>query len=354
MNKFFAAANTSSGFVCWFEDIFSAPFVDYTYIIKGGSGTGKSTLMKNAAAMAVSLGGEVEYFYCSSDPSSLDGVIMVLPDGRKIAMLDGTAPHTWDPKVPGVLDEIINLGGFWNGDILRKSKSQIVRMTKEKSNLFKAAYKDFSAAGTLMRSLISRTGEITDRVKLDGAMRRLLEKRMREVKFNPKKHTQTKKVRLLSALSTDGEVYFDSFADAEMIYTVSDAVFSSTTAFDSLIQTADSLGLSYEYAPTPLLPECCEAIYFPTLSLSVVSRTDASTDGVINMVRFVDKSALSSSDRKRCREIYKGASRLIDSGLTKLSEVKKVHGELERLYGAAMDFERLSRESNTLIKKIIE
>lgn len=353
MNNFFAAANSSDGFVCRFEDIFSADAVDYTYIIKGGSGTGKSTLMKNAAERAVTLGGKVEYFYCSSDPSSLDGIIMTLTDGRRIAMLDGTAPHTYDPKIPGVIDEIINLGGFWDGDALKNSKSEIVRLAKEKSRLFKSAYKDFSAAGTLMRSLIFRAGEFTDNGKLDAAMRRLLEKRMREVKFNPKKHTQTKKVRLLSALSTDGEVHFDSFSDADMIYTVSDMAFSSAFAFDSLIRAADSLGLSYEYAPTPSLPEYTEAIRFPSLSLSVVSRTETLTDGVINMSRFVNKAALSSSDRKRLREIYKAAARLTDSGLAKLSEVKTVHGELERLYGAAMDFGRLSRYCDELINKIL-
>ncbi len=353
MNKFFAAANSADGFVCRFEDIFSADAVDYTYIIKGGSGTGKSTLMKNAAARATSLGGEVEYFYCSSDPSSLDGIIMTLSGGRKIAMLDGTAPHTYDPKIPGVLDEIINLGGFWNGDILKKAKPQIVRLASEKSHLFKEAYKDFSVAGTLMRRLVSRAGDFTDKEKLDGAMRRLLEKRMREVKFNPKKHQQSKKVRFLSALSTDGEMYFDSFADSQMILTVCDTAFSWVLAFDSLIRTADSLGLSYEYAPMPLVTEFCEGIRFPSLSLSIVSRTDAMTHGVINMCRFVDKAALSASDRKRCREIYKGMSRFIDLGLAKLARVKNVHGELERLYGSAMDFDRLSRECDELIKNIL-
>ncbi len=353
MNNFFGAANSADGFVCRFDDIFSADAVDYTYIIKGGSGTGKSTLMKDAAKRAVTLGGDVEYFYCSSDPSSLDGIIMTLTDGRRIAMLDGTAPHTYDPKIPGVLDEIINLGGFWDGDVLKKSKSEIIRLAKEKSHLFKSAYKDFSAAGTLIRSLISRVAEFADKGKLDGAMRRLLEKRMREVKFNPKKYPETKKVRLLSALSTDGEVYFDSFSDVGMIYSVSDVALSSALLFESIIRTADSLGLSYEYAPTPLLPEFCEAIRFPELSLSILLKTESKTDAVINMSRFVNKKAISGSERKRCREIYKSSVRLMDSGLAKLSEVKRVHGKLELLYGAAMDFGKLSLYCDELINKIL-
>ena len=47
---------------------------------------------------------------CSSDNNSLDGI--VIPK-LKIAILDGTA-HVVDPVFPGVVDEIINLGQFWD------------------------------------------------------------------------------------------------------------------------------------------------------------------------------------------------------------------------------------------------
>ena len=110
MENYFAAANTEAGFVSWFDDIFNARDIDFTYIIKGGSGTGKSTLMKKVAAKAEKLGGACERYYCSSDTASLDGVIAKMPSGARIAMLDGTAPHTHDPKYPGAADAIINLG----------------------------------------------------------------------------------------------------------------------------------------------------------------------------------------------------------------------------------------------------
>ena len=65
MQNYFAAANTAAGFLSWFDDIFDPRSLDYIYIIKGGSGTGKSTLMKKAAAKAELLGAKCEYFYCS-------------------------------------------------------------------------------------------------------------------------------------------------------------------------------------------------------------------------------------------------------------------------------------------------
>ena len=100
MSDYFAAANSAHGFVSWFDDIFAPETLGRTYILKGGSGTGKSTLMKRAAARCEEAGGEVERFRCSSDAASLDGVILRL-GGDSAAILDGTAPHLRDPRYPG-------------------------------------------------------------------------------------------------------------------------------------------------------------------------------------------------------------------------------------------------------------
>jgi hypothetical protein len=33
---------------------------------------------------------------------------------KKIAILDGTSPHTMEPNFPGVIENIINLGVYWD------------------------------------------------------------------------------------------------------------------------------------------------------------------------------------------------------------------------------------------------
>ncbi len=351
MQKYFAAANTAKGFVSWFDDIFSPTAVDYTYIIKGGSGTGKSTLMKTAAAVAAGQGGEVEYFHCSSDPSSLDGVIITLRDGKKISMLDGTAPHTYDPKYPGVCDEIINLGGYWDKRILEKSHDKVISLSKKKSKLFSEAYEDFSAAGVLTESLIAKTALMTDTEKLDGASMRLLTKRMFELKYKPRENRK-KRIRGLSALSTEGKSSFDSFLDVDKVYVIADTLFSAPLAFDSIMRAADSLGLSYDRAPMALLPRYSEGIRFRELSMAIISDSHGRDLPPINMGRFVDKSSLSRDDRRHLREVSKGIHAIVSSGLTKLSLVKLVHGELEKIYGSAMNFEKLSRDSKKIISEI--
>ena len=90
-DAYFASSNSASGFWSYYTDVFDHARVRRLFAIKGGPGTGKSRFMKEVAKAAEENGHEVEYFYCSFDPSSLDGIII---DG-KLAMIDGTAPHVY-------------------------------------------------------------------------------------------------------------------------------------------------------------------------------------------------------------------------------------------------------------------
>lgn len=137
----FLAANTPNGFKSVFE-----PFLEgkTTYIIKGGPGTGKSGLMKKIAAEAVRRGEFAELIHCSSDPESLDGVYI---PSRNVAICDGTAPHTLDPKYPGAAGGIIDLGRFWDLRALTANRSGIVSLSEQISARYAEAYRYLGAGG---------------------------------------------------------------------------------------------------------------------------------------------------------------------------------------------------------------
>ncbi len=350
MENFFAAANTSGGFVCWYDDIFNPKQLDYVYIIKGGSGTGKSTLMKKLAAKAEKLGGVCERYFCSSDPASLDGVIAKMPNGRRIAMLDGTAPHTHDPKYPGAAEAIINLGQYWCEDILKGQREEIVALTEKKSKLFSEAYGYFGAAGTLFLSRLNEARGALLADKLESACERLLTQRMREC--HVKGSVGRVGIRGLSALSTHGQVHFDSFSDADKVCLVLDICATAPLFFEAMQRTALKLGLSFYRAPMPLLPHLTEALYFPELSTSIVSRTERADVKEINMTRFVERDRLGGDIRTRRRLLGKSADGLVEAGLARLAEVRSVHGELEKIYMGAMDFTRLGEATGRLLEVI--
>ena len=90
----FMGANSPIGFCSFFEEIYNPYKNHHPYIIKGGPGTGKSTLMKKVARKAEEKGYETELIYCSSDPQSLDGIIV---KDIGVSVIDGTSPSTKRP-----------------------------------------------------------------------------------------------------------------------------------------------------------------------------------------------------------------------------------------------------------------
>ena len=86
----FLGANTPQGFRSEYATLQTDPRIRRLLILKGGPGCGQSTLMKTLAARAEECGWAVERVLCSSDPASLDGVIV--PE-LGLAIVDGTAPH---------------------------------------------------------------------------------------------------------------------------------------------------------------------------------------------------------------------------------------------------------------------
>ena len=350
MEKYFAASNSASGFVGWFDRIFDPRTLDRVYIIKGGSGTGKSTLMKTAAKRALELGGQCEYYYCSSDPDSVDGIKLRLTDGSTVAMLDGTAPHTTDPKYPGAVDEIVNLGEYWCEDILKAHRREIVALNDKKSRFYKEGYRALSFAGTLYTSQLNEAKGYLLEGKLYAAVMRLLTARMKERRA--KSDVRYERTLGLSAICSEGEVYFDSFSDVEAVYTVNDLGGTTPFLFEAIIAAAKELGLPYDRAPVPLVPEFTEAVRFPTLSMSVVTRSERKELRPINMARFVNREGFASSDKTRRRMIKKTVHELILSGVDSFKQAARIHGEIESIYIHAMDFTRLNEATERLIARM--
>ena len=127
VRNLYPGGNTPHGFYSYYNYILPQRKAEKIFCIKGGPGTGKSTLMKRIGRYFVDRGEDVDFLWCSSDPDSLDGILI---RGRRAAVLDGTAPHIVDPVTPGAVDEIINLGQFWDEEKLKGSRWEIMRLVR--------------------------------------------------------------------------------------------------------------------------------------------------------------------------------------------------------------------------------
>ena len=136
MEKYFLASNnTTNGFVSHFDSINPGENA-FTYVLKGGSGTGKSTFMKKIGQYFENKGYDIEYFYCSSDPDSLDGVRIVQ---KSVAIVDGTSPHVTEATLPAIKDKIVNVGDFISLE-LRQHKKQVLPLLIKKKKMFDLCY----------------------------------------------------------------------------------------------------------------------------------------------------------------------------------------------------------------------
>ena len=344
-DRYFAAANSGKGFKSYFEDIFFDEGIKRRYIIKGGPGTGKSTLMKRLGARAEREGKRVVYYYCSSDTESLDGVII----DSGIAVFDGTAPHSYDTVLPGAVDEIVDLGRFWDSAALGGYTDKIREISKTKKLCYARAYRYLAAALEVSRALDVLAEPYRDTVKMRAAIERVCEKIPNGIgaRLTP---------ALVSAIGTRGRVSLDSLRRrASKPYAVCDSFGTAKTYLkilvDELLKKGCRLSVSYDPIDTEAIDEVLvedSGEYF-----FVCDDVSTLTDGVqkINMKRFVFIESASEIRRE-----YRLAGKQYESLLTlaeqALAGSGRAHLELEKIYTANMDFEALNCFFDSFFKKI--
>lgn len=350
---FFAAANTSSGFVSFFDRLFDPKTLKKIYILKGGPGVGKSTLMKNAAKAAEKKGYSPIFYHCSSDPKSLDGVI--IPETGK-AILDGTAPHTVDPRYAGAKEEIINLGEAWNIPLLEKESRRICEISDCKSAHYRTAYRLLAAAKNADDELTDMGARCLDRQKMRAAAARLVAK---HIKKGGLAHLTP---AAADAISCDGTVrLFTPEKQAKHLYFVKDAHSTSGVFFETLADQALRAGADIIAGVRPLDPSEYTFLYFrePSVCISLydddycalLDRAEIPYK-IINLGRFFDTKRFAGC-RGKYRFTEKCRQALIEAAAEELAAAGALHAELERLYGKATDYPVVSALGEKVIASVI-
>ena len=166
----FPGSNTSKGFYSFYRYILTQDNANRILCLKGGPGTGKSSLMKKVGKYFFAKGYNIEYHHCSSDSNSLDGIVV---KELNVAILDGTSPHIVDPITPGAVDEIINLGDALDIDKLTPHKKEIIALNREISKNFKRAYRFLGSAKSIHDDWSSLNYESLDSNKIYNLIEKL-------------------------------------------------------------------------------------------------------------------------------------------------------------------------------------
>lgn len=348
--RWFMGSNSQNGFYSLFGQ-FTEPAAGWQPIlIKGGPGSGKSTLMKQVVRLALQRGQPVEEIRCSSDAASLDGVIL---SQIKTVLLDATPPHALEPQFPGAVEQPYSLCDCWNEDILRSEREEIIALGREIGGLHRQAVRYLAGAGALLGEARRLAAEAIDYEKLRQYTVRLAARELPDLE----KQGQEER-RLLSAVTDRGVILFHETISAmcERVVFLEDphgAV--AATMLGQLRDEAVARGYHVITCPCPISPEKSDHLLIPQAGLAFVTGNSLHAiplEGrAVHAQRFTDSSMLRAR-RVRLRFLQKTAGVLLRQAEQAITEAHRRHNALEQYYIGATDFTAVDRLTERLLRRL--
>ncbi len=359
IRNYYAGGNTAKGFYNLYDSALED--LNKLYILKGGPGTGKSTLIKSIGEFIINKGINIEYLHCSSDTNSVDGIII---PKFQIGIVDGTAPHIIEPKAPGVIEEYVNLGVAWESKKLSVQKEAILSLNDEISRKFQSAYDTFSAALKAhdeIEEIYISNMDFQEANKLTDELIKLFFSNDSVSKEPKIKH------RFLGAATPSGAVDFiqNLTEDIEKRYFIKGRAGSGkSTMLKKIASIGESRGFDVEVYHCGFDPNSLDMVIIPEKSIAIFDSTapheyfpDRKNDEIIDMY---ERCIAPGTDEKFANEIERTTRSYKDKmkeAISYLAEAKVLRDQLETVYIEAMDFskvDQIQREILEEIKSIID
>ena len=347
MREYFLGGASPEGFKTSFDKLIYDGN-NFTYIIKGTAGSGKSTLMKKLAAAFPEE--DKEIFYCSADPASLDAVYL---KKRGIIIVDGTAPHVFEPKYPFAYQAITDLGAYLEQGTLYSRRTEIADVTDEYSMWHQRCRRYLSALSSITDDMaqIGRSALYTD--KLEGFTERISRKLLPRKQNKESGRTE---YRSMSAITPKGYELF--LPEDCSIYLLSDELFCGSDKFlrafeENALRRGYDVTVSCSYLHSSPIYEHMIIPEIKTAFITAGTLLDPKPEVYrpISFKRFYDKNELAAKklrlkfDKSACRNLM---SEAVDC----LVSAKTIHDKLESYYISAADFGGINRLVYRLISEI--
>ena len=353
VSHYFLGANSAGGFYSLYDELIDRETAQTVFLLKGGPGCGKSTLMRRVGQQAEQAGLTVEYIRCSGDPDSLDG--LVLPQlGAAIA--DATAPHVLEPLCPGAVDRYVDLGQHYDTAALHPLRPDILDCMAQNKKAYRQGYHCLKAAaelGTDIREFLL-TEEI--KAKLEKRARGIISREIRSCGLTDSKSTR----RFLSGLTCQGAItlWETIISGYPRVYELCDSYGAAHSLLVPIAEAAAAHRQPAILCPNPLCPDRLEHLLLPALGLAFVTSTPASPYPGRAYRRLHLDALLSSREvyrknRARIRFSRKMALSLLNEGLDALAEAKTIHDRLESIYHPHVNFAAVQAQADLLSAELL-
>ena len=356
---YFPGNNTPQGFFSYYGYILEQRDAEKIYCLKGGPGLGKSTFMRRIGETLVQEGEDVDFLHCSSDPDSLDGILV---RNKRVAMIDGTSPHIVDPINPGAVDTIIHLGDYWDEAGIRKNRQLVLDCGDHLKDHYARAYSYLAAAGSMHRGLHQIYDSHLNKPQLYKKAASIINRELTHKKLSPVPGTVRK--QFASALTPKGPVNFipGLMADAGRVYLIQEpAGMSGDRLIRLFLESALQRGYDAECYYCSMDPsEKPEHLYIPQIKTAFVSSNSfhplskADFEGkvtFIDMNKWIDLSE-DSAAKAHVTAMTELMNDLIQKAFQCFRQSKQEHDLLEQAYIPNMDFSRLEPIQQKILAEI--
>lgn len=325
MERYFLGNNTAYGFVGYYEETLKS--VDPVILLKGGPGTGKSSMLKKIAADARDKGYDVELWYCSGDPASLDGVYV---KELNAAVVDATAPHATGADLPQIKDYIYDLAGSLSHEQLAPHRAEIEALLARKKAAFTLAYQHLRLAKCHLENVFElETPHIAE--PDIRAYASVFAAGLRDGCDSLKRERGRRRL-FVRAISPEGENCYYDHLRGRKIYRVIGGE-SAATVFLSELAGLLPCGI---LTLNPLEPSVVEGILLGDIAIvRDVGHMGADVYENVNLSVYegeTDKDAVKENENSMLVEIAFAKE--------KLNRAREAHLSAEKYFVAAMDFER--------------
>ncbi len=351
--EYFLGANAPGGFYSLSSELLRPEEARAIYILKGGPGCGKSTLMRRVGERMEEERLTPEYILCSGDPDSLDA--LVLPELR-VALVDGTAPHVVEPRCPGAVERYVNLGACYDTAALAPCRDALLARATAGKICRERAVRCLRASAEILEDM--RATVLTDalREKLARRARGILS---RELKRRRPERTGRVSQRFLGAVTHQGPVCLFGTAQAQChrVFELRDAFGLAHELLLPLLAGALENGWDVTACPDPMAPERLAHLLIPQASLAFVTSTAAlpfpgEPSRRIRLDQAADREILRRC-RPRLRFSRKVSAALLEEAADSLGQAKACHDALEALYHPHVDFTGVDRAARAIEEEIL-
>jgi len=352
--NYYASANTARGFVSFFED--NVTEVDRFYILKGGSGEFKSTLMKRLGINWYLKGYDIEYIHCASDEIEVEA--MIIP-ALKLAVVDGEVGYIANTRACGAAGEIISLESPAASRDSQADESIISQSRGKIQEYYKKAYEQLQKALGIHDEWEKIYLSGIDFSKLDVIADNAIKKFLSDM--NLKKEGIIKN-RFFGGLTYKGSIDFvaDLTRDLGKRYFIKGRPGSGkSTLLGKIADAAHEKGFDVEIYRCVLDPRSIDMVIVRELDFAVFDSTypheyspTGANDEVIDLYQLAIAPGTDEKYREDLSSIISSYKDAISLGISFLSKAKELENQIKAIIGEKINQEEIDKVYKSLIDKL--